>query len=134
QFEEIPSHYWELGTLYVSIDGTQKQHDAFRGHNSFMKAIKFLQIARARVKKLYVNTVLFSHPENWAHSLYTELSSLRVDNWTIIAPVRQGRWFKDICTVESFETQYKYILNIVEHYHSQTTTSFLNFSKTENIF
>lgn len=129
-FDKIPSYLWDGGTLYVSIDGDKTTHNNFRGERSFENAMLFLKHVRKGVRKLFVNTVLFTNPSIWAKSLYKELDNIGVDNWTIIAPVKQGRWLHDLDSSNPFIDQYNMIRSIAI---GKTTTSFLDFAKTDSL-
>lgn len=132
-FDTIPPELWENGTVYVSIDGVQKIHNDYRGRNSYEHAIEFLKHARSRVKKLFVNTVLFTDPSDWAMELYKELADIGVNNWTIISPVKKGRLLEKIDDYNNYSKQYEFIKNAVDKLGYQTTTSFLDFAKTDNV-
>lgn len=129
-FDSIEQCVWDRCTLYVSIDGDKEIHNALRGRNSYENAISFLRYVRPKVKRLFVNTVLFTNPAIWAKNLYNELEQIGVDNWTIISPVKQGRWFENINASVSYKEQYNEIKSIVK---SKPTSSFLDFSKTDNV-
>lgn len=128
QFNAIPEQLFQNGTLYISIDGTQDIHNNLRGPKSYEKAIGFIRAARVKVRRLNVNTVLYSHPSFWAEKLYGVLGALNVNNWTIISPVSSGRWPVDVQTAISYEEQYEYIKNVAEKSKYRTTTTFLNFA------
>ncbi|MDB5006271.1 MAG: Radical domain protein [Mucilaginibacter sp.] len=129
KFSAIDPNVWENGTLYVSIDGDKELHDSLRGKNSFEKAIDFLNYSRPLVKKLNVNTVLFSNPEDWAKDLYHELELIGVNNWTIISPVKKGRVVPWQIKEENYAPLYDIIKSVAV---GRTTTSFLNFAQTDD--
>ena len=131
-FDTIPPNIWNNGTLYVSIDGTKDIHNKLRGENSYEKAIEFLLYVKPKVPRLHVNTVLFTHPKLWADELYLALTRVGISNWTIISPVQSGRWNNLIAVDKDFVSQYEYIKTIAANYGNITSTSFLNFSETEN--
>ena len=129
-FDSIPKYVWGKCTLYVSIDGIAEIHNNFRGKNSYENAIEFIEYVKPDVKRLFVNTVLFTNPKLWGLDLYKTLNKLKVTNWTIISPVKQGRWHQEVTLEQSYLEQYDYIKSIA---NGSTTTSFLNFANTDSI-
>jgi len=130
----IPSRLWKNATLYVSIDGNRKTHDGIRGEGSFDKAIDFLRFARPVVPKLFVNTVLFTDPQLWAAELYELLNAANVNNWTIISPVKAGRWPQGAVQLADYRSGYNRINQIVNGFNGKTTTSFLDFAEAEGAY
>jgi MoaA/NifB/PqqE/SkfB family radical SAM enzyme len=128
-FDYIEPFVWKTGTLYVSIDGDKQTHNSFRGERSYENAMTFLKHVRPKVNKLFVNTVLFTNPNEWAEALYSKLNNIGVDNWTIISPVKQGRWTENIDTSISFIEQYDQIKLIVK---GKTTSTFLDFAESDS--
>jgi MoaA/NifB/PqqE/SkfB family radical SAM enzyme len=129
-FDTIPAYVWEKCTLYVSIDGNAKTHNNFRGNKSYENAIEFIEYAKPKAKRLFVNTVLFTNPKLWALELYKTLNELNVTNWTIISPVKKGRWHQEVLLEQSYIEQYNFIKSIA---NSSTTSSFLNFADTDSL-
>jgi len=130
KFDTIRKSDWEAGTLCVSIDGSQEVHNLLRGKNSYENAVEFIKFVRPKVNRLFVNTVLFRHPKHWASELLVTLSQIGIDNWTIISPVKKGRWFTNLDIGESFLSQYQFIQNIAM---GSLSTSFLDFAKTDSM-
>jgi len=132
---KIPAKYWKNGRLHVSIDGNKEIHNNIRGEKSYEKAIAFTKAARSKIPQLFVNTVLYTNPAIWGKELYTKLVLLKVDNWTIISPVKQGRWDSEYINKNNsndYSKQFNYLKSISSSFpDSSTTLSFLDFSKSD---
>ena len=134
-FDTIDPGLWKNGTLYVSLDGNQPLHDAYRAEGSYTKAVQLITHCRTTVPKINVNTVLFSDPLPWYQELYHDLAAAAIDNWTIISPVNAGR--REIhkadrsgsCIYQAWYDQIKAFTAA----KGRLTTTFLDFAATEHI-
>lgn len=133
--KRTPSNLWATGTLYVSIDGDRATHDSFRGMGNFEKSRAFLKSARQHVPKLFVGTVLVTDSSLWLEDMAELLSECQVDNWTLISPVRSGRWdgLLDLTAHEiPFARQFQNAKDYMAARGIRTTVSFLDFAASDN--
>lgn len=134
-FDTIDPSLWKNGTLCVSLDGDQTLHDAYRAEGSYVKALQFIKHSRGRVPKINVNTVLFSEPLSWYKDLYHDLVDAKIDNWTIISPVKAGRRLVNRIDQpgSSIYQDWYDLIKAFAASENRLTTTFLDFAATESV-
>jgi len=133
-FEIISFDQWKKGTLKVSIDGDLEVHNSLRGKKSYERALKFLLTARGIVPRLFVNTVLVSDPKSWAKNILNDIGPIKLNNWTIISPIRSGAWIFELEELNkiNYSEQYMWIKQLVDKSIFDISVSFLDYAKWNN--
>ena len=133
----MPSCFWANGVIHVSIDGDRETHNYLRGHHAFENAISFIEGIENAVSKIAINTVLFTNPEIWAKDLLSILLQRKIHHWSIISPVRNGRWNaidQKLCTTLTYEKQFKFIEDMVQASTQSMPVYKWDFAGKENVF
>jgi len=133
----IPLYLWKNGTVHISIDGNSEIHNYLRGKDSFENALFFMEKIDNFVPKVAVNTVLFTNPEIWIKNLLDILMKRNIHHWSIISPVKNGRWHEideKLCTTLTYQEQFEFIENTAKDSSLSIPLYKWNFSEKENIF
>jgi len=132
---DLPIHFWEEGIIHVSIDGNNKIHNYLRGSGSFERALFFMERVDNIVSRVAVNTVLFTNPKIWINELFNILLKRKIHHWSIISPVKSGRWGvinKELRTTLTYKEQFELIESAVKNSDESILLYKWDFAKKNN--
>jgi radical SAM protein with 4Fe4S-binding SPASM domain len=79
--------------FFVSLDGYQGSHDAFRGKGSFEKAIEGATLLKNIGFQVHINTILHNRANAQdVENLYCEIKNRGFDRWRVDTPFNAGNW------------------------------------------
>lgn len=79
--------------FFVSLDGYQDSHNAFRGQGSFQRALDGARLLKEIGFKVNINTILHNRISTQdLVQLYVEIKSRMFDRWRVDTPFNAGNW------------------------------------------
>lgn len=79
--------------FFVSLDGYEDSHDAFRGRGSFRRALEGATLLKDIGFKVNINTILHNRiSQQDLRSLYSEIQSRMFHRWRVDTPFDAGNW------------------------------------------